>query len=86
MPIHNPPSFILDIPKKHGRSLGKTAKDGVTVIFNEEFPSIPYISLCPWQKALVWLTEVTLIGFTWKSDKKKATIDWIAVGNGSQPI
>lgn len=78
MPIHNPPRLI--IPKEHGRSSSETPKDGVTVVFTKEFSTVPRVSMCPWQKGGVWLTEVTTTGFIWEGDKKSYIVDWIAVG------
>jgi len=78
MPIHNPP--LLIIPKEQGHSSSKKPKNRVSVIFAKEFSTVPRISICPWQKGGVWLTEVTTTGFIWKGDKKSYTVDWIAVG------
>lgn len=78
MPLNNPLAlpFIIQI----GQSSSETAKSGVDVVFDSEYPTVPKLSLCAWQEERVWVTEVTTTGFTWAADEDASTIDWVAIG------
>lgn len=77
MPLNNPFCNIATL--RAGQSSSETAKSGVSVVFDEECPSIPQVVITPWQKAAVWITEVTTAGFTWEGDEDVSSIDWIAI-------
>ena len=77
MPINNP--FCNLAWLEAGRSSSDTAKSGVDVVFDEECPVVPRITISAWQEKSAWITEVTTTGFTWQCGQDVATVDWIAI-------
>ena len=77
MPISNPFCNLASLQTGHSSS--EMAKSGVDVVFDEECSSVPNVVITPWQKAAVWITEVTTAGFAWEGDEDVSTIDWIAI-------
>ena len=81
MPINNPFCNLACLGV--GQSTSETAKSGVDVVFADECPSTPKVSITPLQESRVWVTAKSTTGFSWQSDEDSSVIDWLAiVGNG----